>query len=268
MKQNLMPIGRFSKSCRLSIKALRHYDEQGLLKPAHVDPKTGYRYYTKSQARDAVMIGMLRSLEIPIATIAALLPLKGNALRDLLTQEQKRIASELLKKQQALRSIERIAQEGKLMPYDITIREEPAYKVARKSCTTNSEQMIEAGGALIYELLAELDAVGRPMIDPIMCINEDPDREGNIVVHGCVGVESPYEASEQTVFVELPNGPVVWLTHRGAYEELGLAYHALFAWAQEHGYEQAAAMREIYRNDPAEVPVEELITEVILPIRV
>jgi hypothetical protein len=38
MGETLMPIGRFSKSCRLSIKALRHYDEQGLLRPAHVDP--------------------------------------------------------------------------------------------------------------------------------------------------------------------------------------------------------------------------------------
>ena len=31
---------------------------------------------------------------------------------------------------------------------------------------------------------------------------------------------------------------MAWLTHKGAYEELGLAYHALLAWAQERGHEQ------------------------------
>lgn len=41
---NLVPIGRFSRVSRLSIKALRRYDEFGLLKPVEVDPESGYRY--------------------------------------------------------------------------------------------------------------------------------------------------------------------------------------------------------------------------------
>ena len=68
-----MPIGRFSKSCRLTIKALRHYDEIGILKPAYVDTATGYRYYQQHQAKTAVLISMLRSLDIPIPTIKNLL---------------------------------------------------------------------------------------------------------------------------------------------------------------------------------------------------
>ncbi len=262
-----MPIGRFSKSCRLSIKALRHYDEQELLKPAYVDPETGFRYYARNQARDAVMIGMLRSLGIPVATIGTLLQSKGEQLRDLLAHERDRIASELAKRQQALHSIERIAREGDLTPYDIAIRDEPAYTVVKKSCTTTSERMIGDGAALIYAVIGELQVAGLPLLDPVMCINEDPDGEDRIVVHACVGIGAPYRGCNQAEIVEIPGGPVVWLTHHGAYEELGLAYHALFAWAQEHGHEQAAAMREIYRNDPAEVSVDELITEVILPIQ-
>ena len=75
--ETLMPIGRFSKSCRLSIKALRHYDEQGLLCPAHVETETGYRYYTRAQARDAVLIGMLRSLGIGVSAIREILAAGG-----------------------------------------------------------------------------------------------------------------------------------------------------------------------------------------------
>ena len=41
---DLLPIGRFARATRLSVKALRHYDELGLLRPAFVDPSSGYRY--------------------------------------------------------------------------------------------------------------------------------------------------------------------------------------------------------------------------------
>lgn len=34
---------------KVSIKALRHYDEIGLLKPVKVDDSTGYRYYSAAQ---------------------------------------------------------------------------------------------------------------------------------------------------------------------------------------------------------------------------
>jgi DNA-binding transcriptional MerR regulator len=42
----LMPIGRFSRLTGVGVKALRHYDEVGLLVPAAVDDETGYRFYS------------------------------------------------------------------------------------------------------------------------------------------------------------------------------------------------------------------------------
>ena len=72
---------------------------------------------------------------------------------------------------------------------------------------------------------------------------------------------------KQAQLTEVPGSTVAWLTHRGAYEELGVAYHALCAWAQEQGHEQGAPMREVYLNDPAQVPIEELETQVLFPIR-
>ncbi len=41
----MIRIGDFSRLSRVSVKALRFYDEKGLLKPVQVDPSTGYRYY-------------------------------------------------------------------------------------------------------------------------------------------------------------------------------------------------------------------------------
>ena len=70
---NLIPIGRFSWVSRLSIKALRHYDDAGLLVPAWVDPSSGYRYYTYAQATQAEVIRVLRSLEMPLDEIREVL---------------------------------------------------------------------------------------------------------------------------------------------------------------------------------------------------
>lgn len=71
--ESVVPIGRFAKVTRLSIKALRHYDEIGLLPPAEVDPSSGYRYYRLTQANHAEAIRLLRSLDMPLEEIRSVL---------------------------------------------------------------------------------------------------------------------------------------------------------------------------------------------------
>lgn len=48
-----MTIGAFARRSRLSLKALRPYDEMGLLTPRPVDPDNGYRYYVDEQGSRA-----------------------------------------------------------------------------------------------------------------------------------------------------------------------------------------------------------------------
>ena len=50
MTSTLLPIGRFARLTELTVKALRHYAEIGLLEPARVDEATGYRFYALEQA--------------------------------------------------------------------------------------------------------------------------------------------------------------------------------------------------------------------------
>lgn len=66
---NLMSIGEFARRSRLSPKALRLYDELGLLAPASVDDDSGYRYYAESQLDRARLIAALRQLQISLAEI-------------------------------------------------------------------------------------------------------------------------------------------------------------------------------------------------------
>jgi DNA-binding transcriptional MerR regulator len=90
---SLMPIGRFARLTGLSVKALRHYDELGLLRPAAVDAGTGYRSYSTAQVERAETIRLLRRLEVPLDEIAMLLEADDPArVRKVLLDHQRRTA--------------------------------------------------------------------------------------------------------------------------------------------------------------------------------
>ena len=74
-----MSIGEFARRSRLSPKALRLYDELGLLEPARVDDDSGYRYYSASQLDRAQLIAALRQLQIPLAEIKSIVDLEPDA---------------------------------------------------------------------------------------------------------------------------------------------------------------------------------------------
>ena len=65
----LLSIGAFAHATRLSPKALRLYDELGLLPPAFVDPDSGYRFYDPAQLERARLVAWLRRLGMPLARI-------------------------------------------------------------------------------------------------------------------------------------------------------------------------------------------------------
>ncbi len=66
-------IGEFARRSRLSLKALRLYDERGVLVPLRVDRASGYRYYDTAQLDDARLVVLLRQLQLPLAAIKELL---------------------------------------------------------------------------------------------------------------------------------------------------------------------------------------------------
>jgi DNA-binding transcriptional MerR regulator len=66
-------IGEFARRSRLSLKALRLYDERGVLVPSRVDQGSGYRYYDTAQLEEARLVVMLRELQLPLAVIKELL---------------------------------------------------------------------------------------------------------------------------------------------------------------------------------------------------
>jgi DNA-binding transcriptional MerR regulator len=103
-------IGRFARLTGLSVGALRHYDELDLLRPAFVDPATGYRSYRRDQLEAARAIVRLRDLEVPLETIHAYLATDDPAeRRRVLLDHRARIEARVFRLQGVLHVVGQLA---------------------------------------------------------------------------------------------------------------------------------------------------------------
>lgn len=135
-----IPIGEFARSCRLTVKALRHYDELGLLTPDHVARKTSYRYYTHDQAKSAIVIAMLRDLDVPLPTIRAVLAAKDpERAAAALRAERIRIERAIRRAHTALASLDQVIAHGALVAPDVVLHDEPAHDVYCLAGTSTGE---------------------------------------------------------------------------------------------------------------------------------
>jgi DNA-binding transcriptional MerR regulator len=72
-RDGYLSLGRFAQAVQLSRKALRIYNQLGILVPDYVDPESGYRYYSTAQFEKARFIRLLRAMEMPLADIRCVL---------------------------------------------------------------------------------------------------------------------------------------------------------------------------------------------------
>ena len=104
----LLSIGRFAQLTGLTAKALRHYDDLGLLRPAHVDDFTGYRWYSPEQAHDAVAIRRLRAFGLSLDEIAEVLPGDEALLRERLAVQRARLEGQAVVTARLIDELDRV----------------------------------------------------------------------------------------------------------------------------------------------------------------
>ncbi len=107
MDDILLPIGRFGRLAGLTIGALRHYHEVGLLVPARVDDETSYRSYSAAQLEDARLIARLRELDLGLAEIRAVVQATAEERTDLLKAHRARLAAFLSRTQRQIHWLNR-----------------------------------------------------------------------------------------------------------------------------------------------------------------
>ena len=110
----LLTVGRVAHRTGLSTKALRHYDRVGLLRPAAVDPATGYRLYREDQVAEARLVHLLRSVELPLDQVAAAVTAwkDGEPAADILRTHRSRLAARDTRLRGALHRIDHLLKEG------------------------------------------------------------------------------------------------------------------------------------------------------------
>jgi serine/threonine protein phosphatase PrpC len=90
----LLTIGGFARAAGLTAKALRLYDELGLLPPAAVDPDSGYRLYDPRQLRQARLIARLRGIGMPLAEIRTVCGLRPDAAAEAVAGYWRRVSAD------------------------------------------------------------------------------------------------------------------------------------------------------------------------------
>jgi DNA-binding transcriptional MerR regulator len=109
---DLVTIGTFALLSGLSVPMLRNYDELGLLKPADVDTRTGYRRYQRSQLERARTIRALRRIELPLEDVRRVLEGDDLEIRSGLGAHRARLAERSRAFDQMVEIVETYLKEG------------------------------------------------------------------------------------------------------------------------------------------------------------
>jgi effector-binding domain-containing protein len=277
MPVDQIPIGTFSRITRLSQKALRLYDERGLLVPAARDICTGYRYYTFAQTERGIHIRHLLWLGFGLSEVDAILEARERGDAAMIREH---FARRLAATEQEIGRLHAIAEALRTQDplnggFRMSITEPVIKDIPAMRALSRRERGVyqEAIPRLIGELCAYIfPAEGRKpaaqVTGPIMfiCHDEeyqetDADIEVAIPITGSVNLDGT-----AVEVVTLPGGRFLSVLHTGPYPGVGKAYERLFAYMGEHGLAPAGPSRELYLNDPAEVPEDELLTEVQFPV--
>ncbi len=264
----MLTIGGFSVIGRVSTKTLRYYDRIGLLKPEHVSPETGYRYYEVSQLKDLLLIKRLQQYQFTLPEIAVVFAEKENSrLGELLREKKKMLSSQISVQQRILLQMERdiqkiercenIMQNGYLVK---TIEFKPRYIY---SC----RQMmgLKDFGEVFGKLCAGLEESRIKPAGPYLAVYYDDEfnREWSDIEVGVVVSET-----EGDNIRKLDPGLCCFAAHIGPYDDFTPCYTALAEWMEQEGYTASGPSVELYvKGCDDGVEPDAYVTEIYMPIK-
>jgi DNA-binding transcriptional MerR regulator/effector-binding domain-containing protein len=268
-------IGEFARHGRVSVRMLRHYDAIGLLRPACVDPATGYRHYQAGQLADLNRVIALKELGFTLQQAQAVLEEKVSAaeLRGMLKLRRAEIHAQIEADTARLARIEarlRTIEDEDRAPLDsVVVKGLAPVRVGELTDVAGSykpEDITPVIQPLYCDLWARLAAAGIPAAGPALAYYEDTaEADGAIVVHAAVPIAAPAEASQGFRVVDLAEVEhSAAVIHYGPMDNVLSTGQALARWIDANGYRSAGYAREItleWSPDPAE-----WVTELQQPI--
>ncbi|WP_406389759.1 MerR family transcriptional regulator [Streptomyces sp. NBC_00887] len=270
----MFTIGDFARHGRVSVRMLRHYDATGLLRPAHVDPATGYRYYTAAQLARLNRVIALKDLGFTLQQVQDIVDEKvaTEELRGMLRLRRAELetavataGARLVQVEARLRAIE---SEGRMPTNDVVIKAVPAVRVAELTATAASfepEAISPVIGPLYDELFLRLDAAGITATGPAVAYYEDAaEGDGRISVHAAVHVSAPLQDGAVRVLDLMPLDRAATIVHRGSMDTVLPTAQTLARWIDANGYRSAGYPREINLECPENR--DDWVTELQAPV--
>jgi DNA-binding transcriptional MerR regulator/effector-binding domain-containing protein len=252
-RASLFTIGEFSQISGLTIKTLRFYHEDGVLVPAQVDPRTGYRSYGAGQIQTARAVAFLRGVGFGLGEIKDLLrECEGGDEGQLLAamERQKGVLREKIREfQKVLRSLDRFIAEER----QAAIMAQTTYEVQEKVLGP-----MLVGGIRMKGKYSECGkgfakigrSLGRYISGKPLLLHYDAEyKEEDADFEACMPIRQAKVVDGVSVR-ELPGGRCVSLMHKGPYEQLGHSYARILKYVKEKGYAIAMPTREVYLKGP------------------
>jgi len=259
--KDLFSIGGFASLTRLSIKALRLYDQLGILQPLHIDHQSGYRYYGVGQLPSARLIRILREMDMPLVTIRQVLtawivssPVEAETLvRDYVEQREKQVEQIRGQIQQVIQIVH---QEVEPMSLEVNVRKvesQQALSITHHIKVNKLDSTIKSSLDAMYAILKEqkLETAGVPLGIYHGAINEQED--GPIEI--CLPVNGEVRGRGEVQVKQLQGGDAACVMMLGAqcdFPAILGAYDAAADWINKNGYAMAESPREVWYSAPGE----------------
>lgn len=263
----LYKIGMFASMNRVTVKTLRYYDEQNLLKPVYVDSENGYRYYAASQIAELHRIMALRGMGFSIEDIRSII--NGVEEKKLLQAKKQEILREIAAFTTKLAEVE-----SYLNKVDSVLAEPVLIKKLPKVTVCTMERTIQSYDALFEimpEMGEEMETLGCVCAEPDYCFMhylDSWDKENNVLVEVCEAVTEKKKDSDKVKFKIFPEVEAACVFHKGAYDTMYKSYEIIMNYIEENGYKICGNIREshidgVWNKDKED----EWLTEIQIPVK-
>ena len=263
----LYKIGMFAAMNHVTVKALRFYEEQGLLMPALIHPETGYRYYALSQM---AVLHQITALKLAGFTLEEIARVNSGADEEAVLLKKK---AELLAKISDLtRQIAVV--DGYLSKKKTGLSAPVLIKTIPETTVAFMRIRLESYDGLfdrMPEMGALMEKAGCECALPEYCFTSYPEpgyRDADILVEICESIVGAKKETGGLRFKTLPEIQAACVFHKGPYRTFSESYETVMRYVEENGYEIAGEIRESYIDGVWNKDDEsEWLSEIQVPIR-
>ncbi|TWD74884.1 DNA-binding transcriptional MerR regulator [Kribbella amoyensis] len=261
-------IGEFARLTHLSVKTLHHYHDIGLLTPASIDASTGYRRYGTDQVDVAQLIRRLRSLQMPLAQVRAVVDAPDLTTRDQeLRAHLDQMEQELVRTQDVVASL-RTMLTLPTSALSVEYRFIPAFRAYGVADHVARDDIGPWCGEVFPRLGAAAARAGITATAGATYSDEFfADEAGEVVAF--VPVAPDQAPADGVELIDLPAGFFAITVHGGPFTDFDRTYGALGSHVAEHCEVAPGPIRELYLVGPGDdgAGPADYRTEICWPIR-